>query len=174
MEFFLGQIFLVGFNFPPRNSAYCEGQLLPISANTALFSLLGTTYGGDGRTTFALPDLRGRVPMHHGNGPGLTPRQLGNRSGTEFVSLNASQVPPTAVQLQLGGGAGTVGQGGGNYLAANSLGETIFTATGPAATPAVLNGVVNSGGGGQAHTNVQPFLAVSFCIALSGIYPSRN
>lgn len=174
MEFFLGQIFMGGWSFAPRGSVRCDGQLLPISQFTALFSLLGTTYGGDGRTTFAVPDLRGRVPMHTGNGPGLTSRPQGQKSGQEVVTLTTAQVPASGAQVQLGGGAGTVGQGGGNYLAANSLGETIFTSTAPADPPAVLNGVVGGSGGSQAHNNMQPYIVVNFCIAVQGIFPSRN
>lgn len=173
MESFIGQILCVGFNFSPRNYADCDGQLVSISQNTALFSLLGTTYGGDGRSTFALPDLRGRVPVHTGNGPGLSSRSMGQKSGQEAVTLTSAEVPPSGAQLQLGAGPGTVGQGAGNYLSANSLGETIFTASGPANPPAVLNGV-SGGGGGQSHNNMQPYLVVRYVICLVGIFPSRN
>jgi len=173
MEPFIGQIIMGGWNFAIRGFAKCDGQLLPISQNTALFSLLGTTYGGDGRTTFALPDLRGRVPIHEGQGPGLASRRLGERSGQESVTLNSTEVSPSNVQLLLGAGAGTLGQGSGAFLAANSLGETIFTATPPASPAATLNGVANSGGG-QAHNNMQPYLVITFLIALQGIFPSRS
>ncbi|TXF90465.1 phage tail protein [Neolewinella aurantiaca] len=173
MEYYLGQIIMGGWNFAPRGTFRCDGQLLPIAQYTALFSLLGTTYGGDGRTTFGLPDLRGRVPMHEGTGPGLTSRPLGQRSGQESVTLTSNQIPAGLGSLQLGAGAGTLGQGGGNYLAANSLGESIFTATGPATPPATLNGVVG-GGGNQSHNNMQPYLVITFCIASQGIFPSRN
>jgi len=165
-----------GWNFAPRGYANCDGQLLPISQNTALFSLLGTTYGGDGRTTFALPDLRGRVALHAGTGPGLTPRPQGQRSGAQDTTLVASNLPNISVQTQLalGSGPGTVGTGDGAYIAANSLGETIFTAAGPgtgrlAGLSSALAGAANT-----SFNNMQPYLVIRYCIALVGIFPSRN
>ena len=165
-------------NFAPRGWAFCDGQLLPISSNSALFSLLGTIYGGDGRTTFALPDLRGRVAIHEGNGPGLSPYNLGQRGGQETVTLTTSQMPnhTHAHQVRLGAGVGDQSIGVNNALAANASGETIFTTNAPNAN-SPLNPdslVIGNAGGGQAHTNMQPFLAINFCIALQGLFPSRS
>ena len=166
---FIGEIRLVGFNFPPRNWAFCDGQLLPISQNTALFSLLGTTYGGDGRTTFALPDLRSRVPMHVGSGPGLTTRQWGQRSGVESVTLTTQQMPPHNHQQACSSDDPNAGSPAGNVPAAVS--PPIYSSV---ANTTMANTALGNTGGGQSHTNVQPFLAVYFCIALQGVFPSRN
>lgn len=154
----LGEIMMVGFNFSPRGWAFCDGQLLAIAENTALFALLGTIYGGDGRTTFGLPDLRGRVPVHAGTGPGLTPRPLGQRAGTEAVTLTGDQVPAhehTHPQVQVRGlGPQTVGVAPGGVQ-----GSTTAT---------------SATGGDQAHPNMPPFLVIHFCIALTGVFPSRD
>lgn len=176
MEPFLGQIQAFGFNFAPRGWAKCEGQLIAISSNSALFSLLGTIYGGDGRTTFALPDLRGRYMMNAGNGPGLSSRPQGSRSGTETTTLNTANLPAGgAASLQLGAGPGTLGNGSGAFLAANSLGESIFTSVAPASPPATLNGVTaGASGSSQSFNNLSPYLVVNVCIALQGIFPSRS
>lgn len=173
MEPFIGQIQAVGFNFAPRGWALCDGQLLPINSNQALFSLLGTTYGGDGRTTFALPDLRGRSIVHPGTGPGLAPIQQGQRGGIENTTLIANNIPPLPVGVNLGGGVGNESIGTGKYLAFNALGETIYTATAP--NGASLNaGTATAGGAQQSFSNRPPHLAVYICIALTGIFPSRN
>ena len=181
MEFYIGQIFMGGWNFAPRGSAYCNGQLLAISQNTALFSLLGTTYGGDGRTTFGLPELRGRYAMHHGNGPALTPRPLGQKSGQEGVALNTLQMPNhthTAVvkdgTLPIGGGKGTATDPTNNYL--GDSGTSIYKTAAGAGSLGGLNATVTNGntGGSQSHNNMSPYQTVSFCIALVGIFPSRN
>ena len=172
MDGVIGVIWMFGGNFAPRNWAFCDGQLLPISQNTALFSILGTTYGGDGRTTFGLPEMRGRVPMHAGNGPGLTPRNLGQRSGTETVTLTTQMIPshghPTSIAVSTATGEeGTVS---GNIIAnhANAVNED-------ATAGQFLGGVTSANtGGGQSHTNVQPFMVVNFVICLFGIFPSRN
>ncbi|MEM1114973.1 MAG: tail fiber protein [Bacteroidota bacterium] len=154
---FIGTIILAGFNFPPVGWAHCDGQVLSIAQNQALFSLLGTTFGGDGRTTFALPDLRGRFAMHPGSGPGLTPRRLGERGGAESVTLTAAQVPAhshDAAQVQV--------RGTGTEAAGLAAGGSRGTAA------------VGSTGGGEAHDNVPPFLGVYHSIALTGIFPSRT
>jgi len=172
MEGYLAQILMFGGNFAPRNWVFCDGQLLAISQNTALFSLLGTTYGGDGRTTFGIPEMRGRVPMHKGSGPGLTPRTLGQSGGVENVTLTTNQMPnhshPTAVEVnnQDGEEANVAGQFISNHPGAfNENGITGQT----------LGGVSSaSAGGSQSHTNVQPFKCVNFVICVSGIFPSRN
>lgn len=178
MEPFIGQIQPFGFNFAPRGWAMCNGQLLAIAQNQALFSLLGTTYGGDGRTTFGLPDLRGRYMMHMGQGPGLSARPLGQTSGSETTTLTSANLPAstTGAAFQLGAGPGTLGNGTGAYLAANSLGESIFTNTPPSDPPATLQGVSvgSNSGNSQAFNNLPPYQVVNVCIALVGIFPSRS
>ena len=173
MEPFIGQIIMFGGNFAPRNWAFCNGQLLSISQNSALFSILGTTYGGDGRTTFALPDLRGRAPIHAGSGPGLTRRTLGQRSGTEAVTLDVTQIPAhdhTAQQPGTSAGATT-----GNT--ANAQAATFrpprYNQGGP--TDSSMQAfTTGSTGGTGGHDNMQPFQVVNYIIALQGIYPSRS
>lgn len=173
MEPFIGQIQAFGFNFAPRGWALCDGQLLDISQNTALFSLLGTVYGGDGRTTFALPDLRGRSIVHPGTGPGLNSINQGERGGAETTTLLASNIPPLPVTVRLGGGVGNESIGTDKYLAFNALGETLYTATAP--NGASLNaGTASSGGAQQAFNNRPPYLGMYICIALTGLFPSRN
>jgi microcystin-dependent protein len=170
-EPFIGQIMLFGGNFAPKGWAFCDGSLLAIRTNTALFSILGTTYGGDGIQTFALPDLRGRAAIGAGNGPGLTPRALGETAGEEnhtlispempahnhVVSVGASNNPPSA-----GRPIGAVPAAGQFYdaaaNAAGSLGAVTCTNT----------------GGNQAHNNMQPYLVLNYIIALQGVFPSRN
>ena len=166
-EPFIGEIRMVGFNFAPRSWAFCDGQILSISQNTALFSLLGTTYGGDGRTTFALPDLRGRVPLHPGNGPGLSSYTLGQKSGVETVNLTQNQIPahshfPLCSSDDPNSGSPTSG-----YSAA--VGTPIYSTSQNGNM-----GATSSVGGSQAHENRQPYLAINFCIALQGLFPSRS
>lgn len=169
MEPFIAQIMLFGGNFAPRGWAFCDGQLLPISSHSALFSLIGTTYGGDGRTTFALPDLRGRVPMHAGSGPGLTPRQIGQRVGHETVSLVETQMPSHSHALNVANVDADNSRPSGDMLGKSA----IYTAT---ATPtATLNaGSISPAGTGAAHENMQPTLCINYIIALEGIFPSRS
>ena len=168
---FIGQITLFAGNFAPRGWAFCNGQLLAISQNTALFSILGTTYGGNGQTTFALPDLRGRVPIHPGQGPGLSPYDLGQQGGTETVTLSVSSLPAHTHSVSPGAtnGAQTTNRParavparGGAYAASPSA-DASMAPTSSAAT-----------GGGQPHANTQPYLGLNYIIALEGIYPSRN
>ena len=174
-EPFIAEIRIFAGNFAPRGWAFCNGQLLPISQNTALFSLIGTTYGGDGRSTTALPNLQGRAPMHPGNGPGLTSRRLGQRGGVESVTLTEAQMPNhthglQAVQLT----QFTVGNSltpGGNHLAPPQTGNFY---TGTANNASMDTNAVTSTGGSQAHNNLQPFLTMNFIIALQGLYPSRG
>ncbi len=175
MQFYIGQIILFAGNFAIRDLAYCNGQLLAISQNSALFSILGTTYGGDGRTTFGLPDLRGRVVVHSGGnspGPGLTARQLGARAGQERVTLTTGEMPnhshPTAVQVNNTNGeeANVSGQFLSN--SPNSYNEEGVTGQN-------LGGVTSGAvGGSQSHDNMQPWLALNYEIALFGVFPSRN
>ncbi|KAA2216531.1 phage tail protein [Maribacter flavus] len=170
MEPFIGQIMMFGGNFAPRGWAFCDGSLLPISSNTALFSLIGTIYGGDGRTTFALPDLRGRVPMHAGSGPGLTPRPIGQRSGTETNTLNVNHLPPHTHGVSIPSKEeGNADVPADNYVAGAGLDSFGTTTDSNMKTFQTLNT-----GGGQSVNNMQPYLCVSYIIALQGIYPSRN
>ncbi len=171
MEGTIAQIILFGGNFAPRSWAFCEGQLLAISSNTALFSILGTIYGGDGRTTFGLPDLRGRVPIHPGSGPGLSSYRLGQKSGVENVTLLSTQIPSHNHTLMASNDAGTSSEPS-NMLLANTGALDKEYGTGNL-TP--MNGqAISNSGGSQAHTNMQPYLAVNFCICLQGIFPSRS
>lgn len=170
-EPFIAEIRIFAGNFAPRNWAFCNGQLLPISQNTALFSLIGTTYGGDGRTTTALPDLQGRAPMHPGSGPGLTTRQLGQRGGAETVTLIEAQMANHSHTLRATVSRGASSQPQGNAFN-RSVGDNAYN------TPTNLAGMsaamASSTGGGQAHNNMQPYLAINFIIALVGLYPSRS
>jgi microcystin-dependent protein len=170
-EAYLGEIRMFAGNFAPRGWALCNGQLLSISQNTALFSLLGTTYGGNGTTTFALPDLQGRVPVHAGSGPGLTPRILGERSGEETHTLTVSEIPSHAHSLLADSSVGTTSAPGGMVHARNAAGIPNF---GPHTTTQMQQGVVGSAGGSQPHTIMQPYLVINYIIALEGIFPSRN
>lgn len=172
MEPYIGQIILVGFNFAPRGFAFCHGQLLSIAQYQALFSLLGTTYGGDGRSTFALPDLRGRAPIGFGAGPGLTPRTLGQRSGLESNVLNVNNLPAHNHTVSLAvAEEGNTDDPNGHYIAGN--GTQSFT-TAPDSNKNL--GPSNSGntGGSSAVNNMQPYLAMNYCIALQGIFPPRS
>lgn len=163
-EPFLAEIRMVGFNFAPRGWAFCDGQILPINQNQSLYSLLGTTYGGDGRTTFALPDLRGRVPIHTSNN-----YILGQRSGEETHTLNTNEMPQHNHNAEGSSAAATDNTSAGKVLAQSSQ---IYHA--PTNLAAMRTGTVANTGGSQAHNNMQPYLAVYFCIALQGLFPSRN
>lgn len=174
-EPFVAEIRIFAGNFAPRGWAFCDGQLLPIANNTALFSLIGTTYGGDGRTTTALPDLQDRAPMHPGKGPGLTPRRLGQKTGTYTVTVSEEQIPSHTHQPRSAAGFSAEKVPSANTV----LGNTFpFGAQYQKDTTADLadlsSAVLSDSGGGQAHSNMQPFLTLSFIIALAGVYPSRS
>jgi len=174
-EPFIGEIKMFAGNFAPRGYAFCNGQLLSIAQNTALFSLLGTTYGGNGQTTFALPDLRGRVPLHAGQGPGLSSYALGQQSGVESVSLLQTQIPAHthSVNASSAGPSPALASPTGNVLAAAARGAPpIFSPAAPNTT--MRADMIAPTGGSQPHTNIQPILAINFIIALQGIFPSRN
>jgi microcystin-dependent protein len=168
---FVAEIRIFPFNFAPRGWAFCDGQLLPISQNTALFSLLGTTYGGNGRSNFALPDLQGRAPMQPGQGPGLSLHDLGEIGGSQTVTLLQSEMPSHAHSLRASqaDGISTVpanelpatGIGIGQYASAASMVAGAATAISPV-------------GGDQPHNNMQPYLTFNFCIALQGVFPPRG
>lgn len=160
---------MVGFNFAPRGWAFCDGQILPISQNQSLYSLLGTTYGGDGRTSFALPDLRGRTPIHVGRSNGGQEHRLGQKSGEEANTLSANEMPQHTHQARAANADANTADPSGNVLArALNLYES------PGALVQLRAGTVTNTGGGQAHNNMQPTLVVNFCIALRGLFPSRN
>ena len=172
---FLAQITLFAGNFAPRGWAFCQGQILPIAQNTALFSLLGTTYGGNGQTTFALPDLRGRVPIQPGQGPGLSPYSLGELGGVENVTLLQTQMPAhnhtTQVTSNASSAAATDTLPNGNFLASDNQYTNTSNAVMNATAVTVTVGIA---GGSQPHENRQPYLAINFIIAMEGIFPSRN
>lgn len=166
---FVAEIRIFPFNFPPKGWARCDGQLLPLSQNTALFSLLGTTYGGDGKSNFALPDLQGRAPMHPGQGPGLSQHYLGEADGSDTVTLLQSEVPAHSHSLSMSvRPADNINPGG---LVPGS-GNQLFGAA-ASLTPMASQALTTSGGG-QPHNNMQPYLTVQFNIALQGVYPPRT
>ncbi len=170
-EPFVGEIRMFAGNFAPRSYAFCSGQLLSIAQNTALFSLLGTTYGGNGQTTFALPDLRGRIPIHRGQGPGLSNRDLGSTGGTESVTLSVNQIPAHSHPARSATGGNSITPVG-NYWSTDPGGNSAgFHAAHDGST---MGSVIGPAGGSQPHDNLQPFLCISFIIALEGIFPSRN
>lgn len=172
-EPFIGEIKMFAGNFAPRGWATCQGQILSIAQNTALFSLLGTTYGGNGQTTFALPDLRGRAPVHWGQGPGLPPFSLGQMAGQEAVTLLASNLPAHGHGVMASGDLAGATSAAGALLGAKGRGGVDVYASGGAATQ-LAPGTSSATGGSQAHPNLQPSLAIVFIIALEGIFPSRN
>lgn len=176
MEPYIGEIKMFGGNFAPRGWALCNGQLLSIAQNTALFSILGVTYGGNGQTTFALPNLMGRVPMHWGQGAGLTNRVLGETAGTETVTLLNSQMPAHNHLVSAATTSGNQPNPEGNYLGVTTNpqeGTTFDTYT---TTPNTTMNVatISASGGSQPHANMQPYQCVSFIIALEGIFPPRD
>jgi microcystin-dependent protein len=171
-EPFVGEIRMFAGNFAPRGYAFCDGQLLAISQNDALFSLLGTIYGGDGRTTFGLPDLKGRVPVHAGQGPGLSERRLGSKSGTENETLTINQIPSHTHALQGSSDPASTDDPTGKVLATSTA--NLFYSTTAAADTAMNSQVIANAGQSRSHTNIMPFLCINFIIALAGIYPSRN
>ena len=177
-EPFLAEVRIVGFSFPPRGNAFCDGQILPINQNQSLYSLLGTTYGGDGRSTFALPELRGRVPIHVGNSEttGSTNHPLGHKAGSQNVTLTLGQIPAHTHTVMGSGNTATTNYPDDAMLA--TVAQNIYNnaASSPLVDLANEGNTVNSSvvGGGQSHLNEQPYLAVNFIIALQGQFPSRN
>lgn len=173
---FIGEIQLFGFNYAPQGWAFANGALLPVSQNTALFSLLGTTYGGDGQTTFALPNLGGKTACHQGRGPGLTPRVMGAAFGEDSVSLQSQELPAHSHSLQLfrqpDPGKLASSPSAGDAIAPPAGRQTSAFAAGAAANAPFADNAIGGVGGSQPHENRQPYLALNFCIALSGVYPS--
>lgn len=168
-EPFVGEIRMFGGNFAPRGWALCDGQLLSINSADALFSLLGTIYGGDGRTTFGLPDLRGRIPVHPGSGPGLDTVRLGERAGVEAVALQVNELPAHTHAHRASTDAATNAAGPGGNLTADAAAASPY---GPDPAVALSDAAVANTGGSRPHTNMGPSLGVNFIIALVGIYPS--
>lgn len=170
-EPFIAEIRIFAGNFAPRSWAFCDGQLLPIAQNTALFSLIGTTYGGDGRSTTGLPDLKGRAPMHAGRGPGLAQRRLGEKAGTESETLTTAKVSPHNHSVQASTAPASSNTPDGTMSLARSVGGNAYS-TG-AADAELDDMALAEAGSGQAHNNMQPFLTLTFIIALQGAYPQR-
>ena len=157
--------------FAPRGWAFCDGQLLAVSQNDALFSLLGTIYGGDGRTTFGLPDARGRIPIHAGHGPGLSERRLGAKGGAEAVTLTVNQLPSHTHGMHASSSSAS-DNNPQDKLTADSASSEVYIESTPAVN--LSNDAITSVGGSRSHTNLMPFLCVHFIVALFGIYPSRH
>ena len=170
-EPFVGEIRMFAGNFAPRGWAFCDGQLLAVSQNDALFSLLGTIYGGDGRTTFGLPDLRGRIPIHQGTGPGLSPRRLGSKAGAENVTLTTNQLASHTHDWNVNTADADGGAPAGKVLA-KPVALRIFRPVDQDAS--LASTTIANTGGSRSHTNLMPTLCINFIIALVGIYPSRN
>jgi microcystin-dependent protein len=173
-EPFLAEVKIFGFNFPPRGWAQCDGQILPIAQNQSLYSLLGTTFGGDGRTTFALPDLRGRTPIHEGTAQGGTSYPLGQPGGEERHTLNVQEIPNHTHVAQATSATPPSSNQVGALLAPSSGGRRPMSAYAAPSNPTALASGSIGTVGGQSHENIQPSLALSFCIALQGLFPSRN
>lgn len=175
-EPFIAEIRIFAGNFAPRNWAFCDGQLLPISQNSALFSLIGTTYGGDGRSTTALPNLQGRAPMHPGRGPGLTSRRLGEKTGTETVTLVEAQIPSHSHTARGSTSVGTPNLAPNTQasFAQQGFGDRLYSTNTSTNLVDMASEALSTTGGGQAHENMQPFLTMNFIIALQGLYPARS
>lgn len=170
-EPFIGEIRMFGGNFAPRSWAKCDGQLLSVSQNDALFSLLGTIYGGDGRTTFGLPDMRGRLPTQQGSGPGLTTRNLGSKFGSETVALTTNQLPSHTHTLRATTDAADTNVPSGSTLATGPVSLYTSASTTPVA---MASSSAGNTGSSIAHSNIMPFQVVTFIICLIGLYPSRH
>jgi microcystin-dependent protein len=168
MDPFIAEIRIVGFNFAPQGWAFCDGQILPLSQNTALFSLLGTTYGGNGLSTFALPDLQGRAPMQEGQGPGLSFRSLGEEGGSTLVSLLESEIPNHNHQIRTVNDPGLQSSPQGAFPSRANMYKTL-----PGSTSPMNASIMTPSGGSLPHNNMQPYLTLNYIIALQGIFPPR-
>jgi microcystin-dependent protein len=169
---FVGEIRIFGFNFPPRGWAFCDGQLLPISQNTALFSLLGTFYGGDGKSTFALPNLQGSAPLHHGQGPGLSDYVVGQAGGSDDVTLSEAELPQHTHSLSASGDPADLGAPSPTRSLARSQ-PAIYKQPANASPQPLALQAVGVTGGSVPHNNMMPFLTLNFSIALQGVFPPR-
>lgn len=174
-EPFLAEVRIWACSFAPRGWALCNGQLLPIAQNTALYSLIGNIYGGDGRSTFALPNLQGRSPLQTGRGPGLSPYSLGQRAGTDAVTLQTSQIPSHTHQL-LGRNNGPFDPNATTQAVSNTpnTATNAYQSNSSSNMTTLNSAALVSAGNSQSHTNLQPYLTLLFCIALEGLYPSRS
>jgi microcystin-dependent protein len=175
---FLGQIVMAGFNFAPQGTALCNGQILPISQNTALFSLLGTFYGGNGTNTFALPNLQGSVPVHQGQSPGLSPYEVGQSGGTSTITLDTAELPSHSHLFSVNTSVATAASPSGATMPAQPTapGASAYAVSQsgyPSLAAQTMNSLASSGGG-AAHNNMMPTLFITFVITLTGIFPSRN
>jgi microcystin-dependent protein len=173
MDPFVAEIRIFPFNFSPKGWAFCDGQILPLSQNTALFSLLGTTYGGDGKSNFALPNMQGNAPMHPGQGPGLSLHDLGETGGSDTVSLLESEIPSHSHALMCNAAPADTGDPAGNSFG-RIVGASPYLP--PAGAPLInmADVALAPAGGDQPHNNLQPYLTLNFCIALQGVYPPRT
>lgn len=171
---FVAEIRIFPFNFPPRGWAFCDGQLLPLSQNTALFSLLGTTYGGNGQSTFALPNLQGRAPMHPGQGPGLSLHDLGETGGTETVTLLASEMPSHSHTMKANNSDGLFPSPGANVPSGPGADRDLFLYKEGVANASMNPAASGTTGGSLPHNNLMPYLTLYFCIALQGVFPPRS
>ena len=171
---FVAEIRIFPFNFAPKGWAWCDGQLLPLSQNTALFSLLGTTYGGNGKSNFALPDLQGRAPMHPGQGPGLSLHDLGETGGSETVTLLESEIPSHSHALMAVNDVGEDRIPGPTEALARSTGGLLYGPAAGAPLVAMAPESLAPVGGAQPHNNMMPYLTFYFCIALQGVFPPRS
>jgi microcystin-dependent protein len=172
MDPFVAEIRIFPFNFAPQGWAFCDGQILPLSQNTALFSLLGTTYGGDGKSNFALPNMQGNAPMHPGQGPGLSLHDLGETGGSDTVSLLESEIPSHAHTLRASSDSADQPAPNSNRSLARSSGGFAWNPT--FAQTIFSDSALAPAGGDQPHNNLQPYLTLNFCIALQGVYPPRT
>jgi microcystin-dependent protein len=173
MDPFVAEIRMLPFNFAPKGWAFCDGQLLPISQNTALFSLLGTTYGGDGKSIFALPDMQGSAPMHPGQGPGLSLHDLGEIGGSDTVTLLESEIPSHTHTLKAGTDPGDNTIPTPTTSLTTSTGAFLYAPASNGLSPMSVSALAIAGGD-QSHNNRQPYLTLSFCIALQGVFPPRT
>ena len=179
-EAYLGGITMFAGNFAPRGWAFCDGQILPINQNQSLQSILGTTYGGDGRTSFALPDLRGRLAIHAGQGPGLSDLRLGQKFGQETVTLNTNEIPShnhtatSTTEISVNTSAGEEGIGNGKYISSHLDGFNTTPTADKFLGSSSFNGTTSNTGGSQTHNNMQPSIAIHYIICLQGTFPPRN
>lgn len=173
---YVGEIRMFGGSFAPSNWAFCNGQIIAISQNSALFSLLGTTYGGDGRVSFGLPEMRGRLPVHQGAGPGLTPRRMGEKMGHETVALNINQIPAHSHAYNASTEIANSPNPANDVLASQDDGDTPYAAqpVDPANLQAMNSQTLAMKGQSQPHSNMMPYLPINFIICLFGIYPPRS
>jgi microcystin-dependent protein len=171
---FVAEIRIFPFNFPPKGWAFCDGQILPLSQNTALFSLLGTTYGGDGKSNFALPNMQGNAPMHPGQGPGLSLHDLGETGGSDTVTLLESEIPSHSHSVEASTTSAASPTPGPTVTLGKANGITAYSTITNANIVSMSDNTVAPAGGDQPHNNLMPYLTLNFCIALQGVYPPRT